>query len=154
MSRTTRTLLRTAAPPLLALALATALVHPLADDAAAASLPSTGGHVTATDDHRDDRSSDHRAAPSGNIAVSVPVVAFQKSVRVTASHLRTAVLVNIAAPRGVATVVGQPGCRVDAAPGRVAWLDCAVTRDLDEATVKVVLADHRVYTRTVATERR
>jgi hypothetical protein len=60
------------------------------------------------------------------------------------------VLVNVAAPRGVATVVGQPGCRVDAVPGMVAWLDCAVTRDLDDVTVKVVLADHRIYTHSVA----
>jgi hypothetical protein len=150
MSRTTRNLLRTAAPPLLALALASALVHPLTDDASAASLPSTGGHVAAPGENARDDSTAHPTGRDGNVTASVPVVAFQKSVRIDGSRLHTAVLVNVVAPRGVASIVGQPTCRVDAAPGRVAWLDCAVTRTLDEVTVKVVLADHRVYTRTGA----
>jgi hypothetical protein len=151
MSRSTRAGLRTAAPPLLALALVTVLVHPLTADSAQPPLPRTGGDA-ASREGAAPPSGAGRAASSGNVETSIPVVAFQEHMLVDHGRLRTAVLVNVSAPRGVASVAGEPTCQVEATPGIPAWLDCRVgLRAADEVTVRVELDDHRVFTRSLPT---
>jgi len=131
----TRDLLRAWAPPLLALGLAATLVHPLD-----AQIPRDSAARTAAPVSR----------PAAGIGVSVPGVAFTEQIRVTRGRIRTAVLVNVAEPGGVASVLSVSGCVVEARPGVVSWLDCAYSGDDETLTVSVTLKDGRRMTHTLA----
>ncbi|HET7901154.1 MAG TPA: hypothetical protein VFL59_08180 [Candidatus Nanopelagicales bacterium] len=125
-----RTTLRTVVPPVLALGLVALLTHPVdALPSPTSTLPSTGA-----------------TAARGGVQARVPGVAFQQQLRVVDGRLRTAVLVNVAAPAGRATVRELPGCAVALTPGVVGWLDCAYAGRA-AVTIDVVLADGERVTR-------
>jgi hypothetical protein len=87
---------------------------------------------------------------AGNVSVSVPPVAFTERITYADGRVRTAVLVNVAEPAGVATIVGLPDCTADAQPGVALWLDCAYAGDARPLTVAVTLTDGSRFTHTVA----
>jgi hypothetical protein len=123
-------------PSVLALGLVAAgAVGPVdAQDAA----PPTGVATTAT----------APVSGAGNLGVTVPSVAFTQRITRAGGRLRTAVLVNVAAPAGVATIVGIPDCRVAVRPGVPVWLDCP-DRRAGELTVAVALEDGTRVTHSV-----
>ena len=84
-----------------------------------------------------------------NVSVSVPPVAFTERITHAEGRVRTAVLVNIAEPAGVATIVGLPDCTADAQPGIALWLDCAYAGGAGPLTVAVTLKDGSRLTHTV-----
>lgn len=120
--RIDRTVLRTVAPPVLALGLVAALIHPV--DA----LP-----VPAV-------------APTGPAAPTTGI-AFAERITLSDGRLRTAVGLGRDQRAGTASVVGAPGCRTDLAPGSVARLDCAYAGS-GPVTVSVVLKDGTRTSRT------
>jgi len=174
MSRSTRKLVRAALPPLLALGLLPLMIRPMdaapvgtaSDPAAGAQLPSTGRDLATClgsgKNHAangQDRASADAGAPvapaqSGNVQVSIPAVAFTELIQVVNGRIHTPVLINVAEPCGIATVVGSPGtCRVVAHPGVVAWLDCALPRKPWTVTIEVRLASGAQFTHTAAVHR-
>ena len=167
MRRSTRKVIRTAVPPILALGLVALALRPIgaapAGVAGAAfadpQLPATGGqHATCPrhgllDADKDHHPKTHSTAkrvslpPAGNVQVSIPAVAFTQRIQVLNGRVHTPVLVNAAEPCGIATVVGSPGtCSVVAHPGVVAWLDCALPRKHATVTIEVHLADGTRFT--------
>jgi len=88
-------------------------------------------------------------AAARNVSVSVPPVAFTERITYAEGRVRTAVLVNIAEPAGVATIVGLPDCTADAQPGIALWLDCAYAGGAGPLTVAVTLRDGSRLTHTV-----
>ena len=167
MCRSTRNAVRTAVPPILALGLVALTIRPIGALPAGAAgaaladsqLPATGGqHATcprhelldADKDHHPKTHAPARRVPpprAGNVQVSIPAVAFTERIQVLNGRVRTPVLVNVAEPCGVATVVGSPGaCSVVAHPGVVAWLDCALPRKHALVTIEVRLADGTRFT--------
>ena len=150
---------RSLAPPVLALGLALALVHPL--DVGTQATQATASHLPMTVSSNESASAPALALPRAAVlpstsrgvtqpvsylAVSVPAVAFIERI----GRIHTAVLVNAAEPSGVASVVGVEGCQVDAESGVVAWLDCVYTGDDETLTVAVVLSDARRFTHTTS----
>jgi hypothetical protein len=89
------------------------------------------------------------AAPAGNLEVSIPAVAFTEKITLANGRVRTAVLVNIAEPRGTASIVGLPHCMTAATPGVVVWLECAHQGRRGPLTVVVTLRNGLRYTHTV-----
>jgi len=73
------------------------------------------------------------AGTVGNVAVSVPPVAFTARAVAVAGHLRTPVLVNAAEADGTVRVDGASdgSCAARAIAGTVTWVDC----DLDPGAV-------------------
>jgi hypothetical protein len=135
--RISRSTLRIVVPPLLALGLVAAVaVRPVdaQDVVQSPTLADTGGR---------------QAAPTGNVSVSVPPVAFTQQIRVVGGRIQTAVLVNVSERPGVATIEGAGNCRVPAKPGVVALLDCAYGGQA-RFTVRVHLDRGEVYTYTAA----
>lgn len=134
--RIDRNTLRTVVPPVLALGLVALVTHPV--DAVTLrppqSLAATGGVSVPA-----------KAIPADGgttLKTVVPVVSFQEQLRVTGGRLRTAVLVNTAAPAGRARVLEIPGCQIALTPGVAGWLDCAYPGH-GTLTVEVLLADGR-----------
>ena len=156
---------RSLAPPVLALGLALALVHPL--DVGTQATQATASHLPMTVSSNESASAPALALPRAAVlpstsrgvtqpvsylAVSVPAVAFIERIAIVGGRIHTAVLVNAAEPSGVASVVGVEGCQVDAESGVVAWLDCVYTGDDETLTVAVVLSDARRFTHTASTQ--
>jgi len=139
---TARHLVRHVVPPVLGLALALLLVHPLGADPAplVPVLPDTGSPAAPPTTH---------VEAGGTVVVSIPAVAFTESVTVRAGRIHTPVLVNASEPAGTARIVGLAGCSAPASPGVVAWLDCAYP-GTGRVTVAVTLVDGRRFTHTVA----
>lgn len=139
--RIDRNTLRTVVPPVLALGLVALVTHPVdaVTPRASQALAGTGSISaparTVTTD------------ASGNVAVSVPSVAFQQQLRVTAGRLHTAVLVNAAEPAGRASIRQIEGCQIALTPGVVGWLDCPYA-GAGTLTVDVLLSDGRHMTHT------
>jgi len=137
---TYRTLLRTVAPPVLALGLAALMVHPLeavqaAPVAAPAAAPIPASMLT-----------EHSPVPaSGSVSVGVPAVAFQQHATLAGGHLRTAVLINVAEPAGTAAIDGIAGCSVAVEPGVPSWLDCPYAGAGATVRVSVTLTDGRRF---------
>lgn len=142
---TSRTLLRTALPPVLALGLAALMVHPLEAVAPAEAAPA---ERTASTVLADRTSAAGTAAAGGSLATAIAPVAFQQQAVVRGGRLRTAVLVNAAEPAGTAALVGVAGCTAVAAPGVPAWIDCPFTGRAATVSVRVTLSDGRVLTDT------
>jgi hypothetical protein len=138
---TSRTLLRTVLPPVLALGLAALMVHPLDAVAPAAAAPASTASVALADRVPLTGS----AAARGSLATAVAPVAFQAQAVVRAGRLRTAVLVNAAEPAGTATVVGSAGCSATATPGVPVWIDCPFSGRAATVNVRVTLSDGRVF---------
>ena len=138
-----RNAVRAWAPQVLALALALVLAHPLASELPDTSpgLAHTGGAATVATASE---------VATGNVAVSVPAVAFTLAIQVRGGRVQLPLLVNVAEPSGHATLLGIPGCQVDAEPGVVAWLECKHVRRQRALTVVVRLDDGRVISHTFA----
>jgi hypothetical protein len=137
---TYRTLLRTVAPPVLALGLTALMVHPLEAVQAAPIAAPAAAPVPAA------MLGEHSpASASGSLSVGVPAVAFQQHATLTAGRLRTAALVNVAEPGGTVSIAGISGCTVTAEPGAPAWLDCPYAGAGVTVRVSVTLTDGRTF---------
>lgn len=124
---------RTVLPPLLACGLALLLVRPTSALEPAASSPAA---------------TDTPAYAAGALPGAKPAVSFTERVPVVDGRIRTAVLVDPAAPPGTASVVGAVGCAVPARAGVTAWLDCPYAAQRT-VTIAVTLSDGRRFTHTV-----
>jgi hypothetical protein len=136
---TYRTLVRTVAPPVLALGLAALMVHPLeAVHLAPVAAPSAAPVPAAL-------LAERSPAATGSVSVAVPVVAFQQHAALAGGRLRTAVLVDVAEPAGTAAIESIAGCRVAVEPGVPAWLDCPYAGGGTTVGVSVALTDGRSF---------
>ena len=137
---TYRTLLRTVAPPVLALGLMALMVHPL--EAVQAAPVATPAAAPVPDAMLAEHSP---ASAAGSVSVGIPAVAFQQPATLTAGRVRPAVLVNVAEPAGTASIAGMSGCSVAAEPGAPAWLDCPYAGTGVTVHVSVTLTDGRTF---------
>ena len=141
---TSRMLLRTVVPPVLALGLVALVVHPLQALASPTAAPATAPAAAVPPAMLADHASSART-PGSSVSSAIPVVAFQQRATLVGGRLRTAVLVNAADPAGTASLAGIPGCSAAAAPGAPAWIDCAYDGTAATVTVRVTLSDGRSF---------